>query len=135
VIEAQTLLLSLFAPYILWPIEILFPRPQIVEELFKFLILLPLVRSDLKPGRKIVIALLAGLGFALTESVFYLYKIFLAGGFSSLIERLLLTIPLHMFTYFLILIPSLYKKKLMLLGLVAAIVVHYYFNLYIALRF
>ena len=52
-----------------------------------------------------------------------------------MIERLLLTIPLHMFTYFLILIPSLYKKKLMLLGLVAAIVVHYYFNLYIALRF
>ena len=127
-IIAQALLFSLFAPFVLWPIEVALPYPHILEELAKLLILLPLVDSKFGAKEKLFIGGLAGVAFALTESVFYLYNIFLVGSFMTYILRLALTIPFHSLTYLVILVPALFNKKLVVIGFLAAVVLHYFFN-------
>lgn len=131
-------LLALIAPFILWPIEIIFPYPYIVEELAKaFLILL--LRTDtfqvyyadtFRPKLKLVA--LAGILFALSESVLYLFNIYFVGNLELLLIRLIATSTLHVSTFLIIYIASLKSMKLLPLGIVLAVLVHYLFNLMVS---
>lgn len=129
---AQLLLLSLFAPFIIWPVEQFFPRPHIVEELAKALILLPFVGSEFSKKKKLALALLAGVLFGFSESIFYIGNILTEGNPGTYLTRLLLTIPLHGFTYLVIAGSGAINKKLMIAGFLISVVIHYYFNLEVA---
>ncbi len=127
----MTLLILFFAlisPFILWPIEIFFPYPHIVEELAKalliiFILLLP------KTSQKIYGAILIGFLFGLSENFLYLFS---PGTTQTHLLRFVLTMPLHIVTTLVILLPALIFKRLIFLGIILAIFIHYFFNIYVS---
>ena len=125
-----TPLFALIAPFVVWPIELILPYPHIIEELAKAVLVFALL--DL-PERftKIKLAILIGVLFAFSESVLYLFNIQLVGSVQTYFIRLLVTVPLHVITTLIILLPALKNKKLIIVGVVFASLVHYLFNLYI----
>jgi hypothetical protein len=128
------LLISLFLPYIIWPIEQFLPYPHIVEELAKGLLVYFLVNEKLSRSAILVVSLFMGLFFALTESVFYIANIWLVGNVNTFIIRLLLTIPLHSLTTLAIALPSSFNKKLIIIGVAMAILIHFFYNRFIAIN-
>ncbi len=125
-----TPLLALIAPFVVWPIELLLPYPHIIEELAKAVLVFTLLNL---PDRltKIKLAILIGVLFAFSESVLYLFNIQLVGNIQTYFIRFLVTIPLHTITTLIILLPALKNKKLIIIGVVFASLIHYLFNLYI----
>ncbi|MBU0572704.1 PrsW family intramembrane metalloprotease [Patescibacteria group bacterium] len=125
-----TPLLALIAPFIVWPIELILPYPHIIEELAKAVLVFTLL--DL-PDRltKIKLTILIGVLFAFSESVLYLFNIQMVGIMRTYFVRLLVTIPLHVITTLIILLPALKNKKLIIVGVLFASLIHYLFNLYI----
>lgn len=126
-----TLLLPLFtliAPFLLWPIEVLFPYPHIVEELVKTLLILYILR-EMGTSHRFVLTVLMGTLFAFSESVLYISNFLLVGSLSSFLVRLITTTSLHVLTSVVILLPGLKNQKLIVVGTLAAIFIHYFFNL------
>lgn len=125
-----TPLFALIAPFVVWPIELMLPYPHIIEELAKAVLVFTLLNL---PNRltKIKLAILVGVLFAFSESVLYLFNIQLVGSIQTYFVRLLVTIPLHVITTLIILLPALKNKKLIIVGVIFASLVHYLFNLYI----
>ena len=125
-----TPLLALIAPFVVWPIELILPYPHIIEELAKAVLVFTIL--DL-PERltKIKLAILIGVLFAFSESVLFLFNIQLVGNIQTYFARLLVTIPLHVITTLIILLPALKNKKLIIVGVFLASLIHYLFNLYI----
>lgn len=124
------LLIPLFAaimPFFLWPIETLLPYPYLIEEAAKLALIIPLLKLKDRT-QAIKLAVIAGVLFAFSETVLYMFNIFLVGRTDTLIIRLLLTIPLHTLTTVIILASGLKDKKYLPLGLAAAIVIHFLFN-------
>src|SRR3989344_9222617 len=121
-----TLLVPLFAamtPFLLWPVELLLPFPYIIEEIAKAILIssiLLLTRST-----QIRMAIIIGVLFAISESVLYLFNIYLVGDIKTLLLRLLLTIPLHVITTLVILIFAMATRKLLFLGLIIAMAIHF----------
>jgi hypothetical protein len=124
-------LYALFAPIILWPVEILFPYPFIVEEIAKGALILFAVRGDYDKKKAIKIFFVAGVVFALSETVLYVINLSYVGSVSYLLIRFVLTSLLHSLTFLIILLPTLKNKKFIVLGLVVSIILHYFFNRYI----
>lgn len=120
-------LLAAMAPFLIWPIELFLPYPHIIEELAKAFLVFPLLDY---PDRttQIKLATLFGFLFALSENVLYIFNFSLVGNLGTFFARLLVTAPLHMITFFLILVPAIKSKKLVPLGVIAAILVHYLYN-------
>ncbi len=120
-------LFAVVAPLLLWPIELFFPYPYLIEEIAKTLLITPLLDHQQKSAQIKTVVLL-GFLFAFSESVLYLFNI---GDLTVFIKRLLITIPLHTVTFLLIFLPTLKNKKLLPLGTTLAILVHYLCNFYI----
>ena len=124
-------LFAAIAPFIIWPIERLFPYPFFVEELVKAFLVLPL--TDLDNFRnKIEFSIVIGLLFTLSESVLYIFNIQEVGNLGVFLVRILLTFPLHTGTVLIMIAFSLKKKLLIIPGLVCAIVIHILFNYFIS---
>lgn len=121
-------LFASIAPFLLWPIELIFPYPYVVEELIKGIFVLYILKSSGNTAR-IRLTILAGLFFAFSESVMYLFNILIVGTLWTFAQRLLLTIPLHTLTALTILFSGMKTRKLLPLGIIAAGVMHYFFNL------
>lgn len=128
------MLIPLFAsvaPFLLWPVEFLFPYPHIVEELVKLLIVFFILKS-LNKKTMIILAILAGIFFAFSESVLYISNIMLVGTPWTFIERLIITTPLHVVTILLILFSGMWSRIFLPLGVAAAMILHFFFNLFVA---
>lgn len=124
-------LIAAISPFILWPIEIFFPYPHIVEELTKALLIFFLLGiSDIR--QKIYGAIAVGFLFAFSENVLYMLNIFSGGSPEALILRFVLTMPMHILTSVVILSVSLIDKRLIFLGIILAGFVHYFFNIYVS---
>ncbi len=125
-------LFAAIAPFLVWPIELIFPYPYIIEELVKGVLVFIIIRSVSNGAIKFKLTILVGVLFAFSETVFYMVNFFLVGSLITVLERLLWTIPLHTITSLVILIPALVNKKLFPVGIILAMVIHFYFNLFIA---
>lgn len=121
-------LLAAMAPFMLWPIEFFLPYPYIIEELAKALLIFPVLKISRKSDQ-IILVVTVGVIFALSESVLYLANIFLVGDISTFLIRFGLTIPFHALTALVIWFPAVFNRKFIVLGLIAAGVTHYIFNL------
>ncbi len=115
------------APFILWPIEIFFPYPHIVEELAKALLIFFLLKSG-DNRQKIYGAILVGFFFAFSENILYMMN----GNSQALILRFVLTMPMHIITSVVILSVGLIDKRLIFLGIILAGFIHYFFNIYVS---
>ena len=127
-------LFAVIAPFLIWPIELVFPYPYIVEEIVKLAIIYFVVKdNNLSKTNKLQLTILNGILFAFSEDVLYLFNIALVGSLGTFFTRILLTIPLHVLTSVLILSPALKNRKLIFLGFIPAVILHYLFNLWIQL--
>lgn len=124
-------LYALFAPIILWPVEILFPYPFIVEEIAKGALILFATGKDYDSKKAVKTFLIAGVVFALSETVLYVVNLGFTGSVSYLLIRFILTSLLHSLTFIIILLPTLKNRKLLLPGLLIAILLHYLYNRFI----
>ena len=129
---------------ILIPIVKITGFSEVLEEISKALAIFFLILNLPKIKQKIVLAILFGFLFGLSESFFYLTNIFQVGDFNIFWQRLLFVVPMHILTVLIILLPGLVSRKFMparkflgaglfILGLAGAIVVHLVFNNFIAL--
>ena len=123
-------LIAAIAPFILWPIEIFFPYPHIVEEITKTILLFPILGYN-NQVMKVKYAVLIGIIFAFSETVLYIFNIANSGNLTILFTRLIITTLLHTLTTLTITIPAMKDRRLIILGLFMAILIHYSYNLYI----
>lgn len=123
------LFFAFIAPVVLWPIEIFFPYPHIAEELTKGLLIYFLLKLP-KTSQKIYGAILIGFLFGLSENFLYLFS---PGSLYSHLLRFVLTMPLHIISTLAILALGLIDKRLIFVGIILAILIHYLYNLYVPL--
>ncbi|OGM14286.1 hypothetical protein A3A76_00205 [Candidatus Woesebacteria bacterium RIFCSPLOWO2_01_FULL_39_23] len=123
------LLSVLFLPFVLWPVEKLLPFPFLVEELVKVIYILLIIKEEEATKERLISATVVGVLFALSESFFFLLNIQAVGTPSTLVTRLVLTLPLHVVTTVLIMLPTLLNKKLIILGFILAATLHFLFNM------
>lgn len=121
-------LLAAVAPLVLWPIEVFFPYPFLVEEITKYLLSILIVKQG---GRVLVGAVLAGMFFGFTETVLYFFNILPTGNSSLLLGRIFLTTPMHILTLFVMTWLGLKGKLTGIVGLLISIAIHYAFNAYL----
>lgn len=129
-------LIPLFAailPFILWPVEILFPYPHIAEELGKALLIFFLLKSGVGARQKIFGAVLVGFLFAFSENVLYMLNIFSGASPQDLLLRFVITLPMHILTSVVIMSVSLINKRLIFVGIILAGAIHYFFNHFVSL--
>lgn len=126
-------LFAAILPFVLWPIEFIFPYPYIIEELAKVVLVFFIFKT---PGKSSQISLIisAGLLFAFSESVLYLSNIMLVGTVWTFVWRLLLTSFLHVLTMLIIFVSGIKKRKFLLFGVIIAMILHYYFNVFISVN-
>lgn len=112
---------ALISPFFILLVEKFLPYPYVVEEVFKFFLA--------KKAESTKIAIILGLLFSVSESVFYFLNpnysfLFLN---SSFFVRLLAVTPMHI-TTILVMQYFIKKKNLWPVGLLLAILIHYLFN-------
>ncbi len=127
--EVFALALAVAAPFLLWPVEILFPYPHLFEEILKLILVLLILKSSGKVSKKIILGAKLGIVFAFSESILYLLNIFQIGQPGLFLLRLALTIPLHIGTMMLMILPGLKKKEFIFIGFLLAVILHYGYNL------
>ena len=126
-------LLPLFAAFSilpLWLIEQILPYPWFIEELLKYFFSLQVNRS--KTINKARLAFLTAISFALSESFLYLSLGAISGSLSSFLQRLLLTVPMHVATFLMLFYGCRHKSIIRLTVLASTMAIHYYFNRFIA---
>ena len=122
-------LAAAIAPLAIWPIEYFLPYPYLIEELAKAALVYFIISSKTK--NPIKIGILTGLLFGFSETVLYYLNILPTGQLTILFVRIITTIPLHIVTTLVILIPSLKRLKLMPWGILLAVILHFLFNFFI----
>ena len=127
------LLLALASPFLLLPIEKLLPYPHFIEEAVKLLIVLMIIKAARQEKERFTVwVFMAGFLFAVSESILYLMNIFALGNFMLLPQRLLLTGILHTSTMMLMYFLGRKNYAGLAVGFVGAVLIHYFFNLWVA---
>jgi RsiW-degrading membrane proteinase PrsW (M82 family) len=120
----MSILYSVFGPFLLWPVEYFLPYPYVIEELFKCVVVWFGEKNAL-------IYLLSGFAFALTETILYTLNANTAGSIGYLIIRFATTGVLHSATFLIIYATYKRSKKLIPVGFLVSMTLHYLYNLYI----
>jgi len=121
--DPLVILYSLFGPFLVWPLEYFLPYPYVIEELFK-VVVVKFTKSNFKSY------ILAGIAFALTETILYSFNINLFGRISLFFIRFIATSLLHSVT-FLIIFKLSQKKNGLITGFLISALIHYLYNRYI----
>ena len=122
------IIVGLVSPFILILIVKFTGFSEIVEEIFKALIVYFLILRLYSFRQKIGAGFIFGLLFALSESFLYLNNIFQIGEFAIFWQRLFLTTLMHILTVLVVLFSGLKSKKYIIFGIVCAIIIHLFFN-------
>ncbi|MBI3290036.1 hypothetical protein HYZ78_01435 [Candidatus Microgenomates bacterium] len=125
-----TPLFSAIAPFVLWPVELFFPYPAIIEELTKGALVYLIFKAPKNMQIKLVI--LSGIFFSISETALYLFNIYFSGELYILGVRLVATTFMHLVTFLIIFTFGRKSLKLLSVGVLAAIAVHELFNLYVS---
>jgi len=126
------LLAAIASPLPLIIIEKILPFPFLIEEILKLIAVLILLRQTKIIKRDLLpIAIIVGLLFAVSESIFYLINILSTENFNIFYLRLLLTSTLHMLTIGIIYVLAKRGVIGIVAGLTTAILIHYFYNLLI----
>ena len=123
---------GLVLPLFLIPLIKFTGYSEIIEEIAKAFIVFFLILNIFDFKQKILAGIIFGFLFGLSENIFYLNNIFQLGDFSIFWQRFLWTVPMHIVTVLIIILPALKNKKLIVLGLIGAIIIHLLFNSFIA---
>lgn len=121
------LIFSLISPVLIIPIAKLLPYPYIVEEVFKAIVVLMVLKVS-KVSLHWKLLVISGLVFSLSESILYLGSVFGNGHSLLFAKKLLSTTFLHVATLFIIYTPTLINRRLIGLSLPLAMYIHFLFN-------
>ena len=132
---AFILIIALALPLLLIPVEQVWPFPYLIEELVKLGLVFLIFNKGKKIRKPLIWVILAGIVFTLSESVLYLMNFFTLGSMSNFLARLLLTGGLHVGTMVLMYLFAAKSRKWLFLALPLAILVHYFFSLWVAVSF
>ena len=125
------LLLALFLPLGLIPIEKMFPYPHVIEELAKALLVLAIYQKEKQLDKKLFnLVLLSGLLFTISESIFYLINILNLGDLSMIPKRLLFTGILHCGTIVTMYLLGRKNNINFAVAVFLSIIAHYLYNLW-----
>jgi hypothetical protein len=106
--------------------------PEIVEEAIKAIAVFFLIlRITSSIEQKVFLAIFFGLLLGFSESFFYLSNILASNQETIFIQRLFLTVPMHILTLLIMTFLGAVNKKLVLVGLVVSIAIHWLFNFFI----
>ena len=125
-------LVAAILPFALWPVELVFPFPAPLEELAK----VGLVLVILGEGRRsVALSLLVASGvlFSFSETVLYSVSLLWAGEGTIFFVRLGLTTVLHAGTLILMWSVAQVDRRLLPVGLLAAIGLHAWYNATVSL--
>lgn len=122
-------LMALMAPFLVWPIEMVLPYPHIVEEIVKSILVYNLISIPNKKTQ-LILGVTLGILFSLSESVLYLFNFYNLTSIVPLFQRLLLTSSLHVLTIIIMILTTFKNKKLLFLGVIFAVIIHYIYNLF-----
>ena len=114
-------------PFLLIPIESIFPYPFLIEEIIKLIIILGL---PAKYKKNILIPIIGGFLFAFTETILYINNIQLSGQPNLILKRLLITGGMHSLTMVLMYLGFSKNIKWGIVCFLLAIVIHYLYNFY-----
>ncbi len=118
---------ALIAPLALIPVEKVLPYPYIIEEIFKIILVIFILKLSPK-SFQIKLVIFIGFLFAFSENFFYLPNFIESGNFQLFFQRFVLASLLHVLTILIILIPSQKKRCLIFPATALAMVVHYFYN-------
>ncbi|OIN91665.1 hypothetical protein AUJ42_01420 [Candidatus Collierbacteria bacterium CG1_02_44_10] len=123
-------LIAAFSIFPLWLIEQYLPYPWFIEELLKYFFNLQINRSKIES--KLKLAFLTAISFALSESFLYLSLGAMSGSLTSFLQRLLLTVPMHIATFLVLFYGCRHKPIIRLIALASTMTIHYYLNRFLA---
>lgn len=116
---------SLFGPFLIWPVELFLPYPYIIEELFKAFVVY--FNRSLRIGTFVI----AGLLFAVTETVLYSININILGSVNFMILRFISSTLLHSTTFVVIYLFAKRSKRLVSIGFLVSMTIHFFYNSFI----
>lgn len=122
-------LMALMAPFLVWGVEQFLPFPYLVEEAIKAIFAYVIISRIPDKTRQILFAVFLAVLFSLSETVLYLFNLFQSNTVSVLFLRLILTTSMHTVTIAIMVLCSFVNKKLFSLGIILAVIVHYFYNL------
>ena len=131
--DSLIVLSSLFAPFLLWPVEHLLPYPYFIEESLKAVIVFfGLNYKEKHSGKElIIISILTGIAFTVSETVMYSININSYGDSALFLKRFFLTGLLHTFTFLILIFSGKKRKKHIFFGFLINILIHYFYNSFI----
>lgn len=123
-------LFALISPFFVWPIEQLLSYPYLIEEIVKLGFVLTVLALPSKIAQ-LKLLITVTLLFTLSETVFYLINFYQNQNAAGVILlRLALTYGLHLATVLLMWILANWSRYLLPLGLILAVLIHYFYNLF-----
>ena len=126
------LLLALASPLLLLPIEKFLPYPHFIEEAVKLVIVVMMIKAEKEVKKDLAVwAFMAGFLFTVSESILYLTNIFALGNYMLFPKRLILTGGLHTGTVMLMYLLGRKSYLGLGLGFIGAVLIHYFFNLWV----
>ena len=118
-------------PLILIPVVKFTGYSEVIEEIAKALIILLLILKIPSHKKQILVGILFGLFFGISENFLYLNQIFQLGDLSVFWQRFIYTVPMHIITVLIMLFTGISKKWLLIFGLICAIILHIIFNSFV----
>ncbi len=125
------ILVAAFSVFPLWLVEQFLPGPVLIEEVTKLLLVLYIAKK-IKQEKGLILAVISGLVFGMSETILYLFNAFTVGSFELIRLRILTTLPMHLLTFCLIYWGVGRGRVSGVIGFGAAIAIHYLFNLRLA---
>jgi hypothetical protein len=116
-----------FLPFLVWPVEMVFPFPALIEETAKGYLVWLIINKPGLEGRK-QMALSVGLLFGGSETLLYTVNAILAGNLGLMVGRVLLTMPMHIITVMVMYWLGQRGKLGFILGWILAVGIHAGFN-------
>lgn len=116
-----------FLPFLVWPVEWLLPYPAVIEEVAKGILVWQILeRVPDSSQRSMVLA--SGILFGGSEMLLYTVNAILLGSLGALVLRVLLTMPMHVLTLYLIWWLGKRGRAWLVLGIGVGMVIHGVFN-------
>jgi len=124
------LIVATAGPFLLWPLERILPYPFLIEEIFKFFLAAIILNNSSSFKEKIWGGFFVGLIFSFSETFLYFLDIFRSSA-SLFFQRLIFTSILHILTLVLLVFLGQKNKKLLFLGVVLNMAIHWSYNFFI----
>lgn len=126
------IIFGLSLPLLLIPLVALLGNSEVIEEIFKAAIIFFVVLKIFGKSWQLLGAVSFAVLFGVSENFLYLNQIFQTGDVSIFFQRFIWTVPMHVITALCMYYFGFISKKLFIVGVVLAILIHLFFNAVIA---